>query len=583
MATSLDDSKRPEVVAISLDDSKRPAVVALLDLDCWYVQVEKKKRGISADAPCAVQQYGRLLAVDYVARQFGVERGMGVDEAKKLCPNLLTPHVPVIGADVAWAQDDSVSVSRPERSAGKASLDLYRSESDEIFSLLAAQAPLEKASIDEAYVDLTDLARGELETVLSDPGAWAAARGSGKWDPDAEDDYDALLVAGSSVCMRLRAIVKEQLGYEMSAGIAPTKMLAKLGCHKPNQQTVVLRHAVLDLLAKVEVTAVGGLGGKLGEEVKEKLPRVRTAADLASVSPVELRRLFGERTGDWLYAVGAGTLCEDVKVGYKPKSLSAFKSFKPCSNNDLETLGKWLGILADELVGRLKADEARWGRKATAGCISWWAPNGAKDWSSGGKQQKRNGCSRKFALPNGGRNSEALAAEALKKLRAAVSGAGSISRLQLSIPTFVDVQATSVIDRLRAAPAAAPSSPMPSLPTAAISGGPTPAAAAADSRGSEEAPIELSDDGGDATEMDEPEPPPPSATPPRSRPAAGSQRRQPAGRSTEGTQKLSDMWKRPRPRDEPAASWTCPACTVENENMLFLACKTCSAVRPQGQ
>lgn len=52
---------------------------------------------------------------------------------------------------------------------------------------------------------------------------------------------DALLAAGALIIARARAAVKATLGYSCSAGIAHSKILAKLGSglHKPAQQTVV--------------------------------------------------------------------------------------------------------------------------------------------------------------------------------------------------------------------------------------------------------------------------------------------------------------------------------------------------------
>lgn len=51
-------------------------VIIHLDLDCFYAQVEQRRLNLSADEPIAVQQWGSLLAVNYVARKFGVLRGL---------------------------------------------------------------------------------------------------------------------------------------------------------------------------------------------------------------------------------------------------------------------------------------------------------------------------------------------------------------------------------------------------------------------------------------------------------------------------------------------------------------------------
>ena len=70
--------------------------------------------------------------------------------------------------------------------------------------------------------------------------------------------------------------MEQHYGYHMSAGIAQTKMLAKLASatHKPKQQTVVPRLAVPALLAETPVRALKGMGGKLGDQVTTALPQV---------------------------------------------------------------------------------------------------------------------------------------------------------------------------------------------------------------------------------------------------------------------------------------------------------------------
>lgn len=63
-------SRKPPATA-----SSSHRVIVHLDLDCFYAQVEQRRLGIPADQPVAVQQWGSLLAVNYVARAAGVLRG----------------------------------------------------------------------------------------------------------------------------------------------------------------------------------------------------------------------------------------------------------------------------------------------------------------------------------------------------------------------------------------------------------------------------------------------------------------------------------------------------------------------------
>ena len=159
--------------------SRRPLRCILhLDLDCFYAQVESKRLGLPEDEPLAVQQWGGLLAINYAARAFGIKRGMRVEEAMTLCPALRTPHVPLVGGDggAGGGGGGGGSADEPDRSQAKVSLERYRTESTKIFALLESLAPeLERASIDEAYIDATELAGEEHARVLSDPEVWARA------------------------------------------------------------------------------------------------------------------------------------------------------------------------------------------------------------------------------------------------------------------------------------------------------------------------------------------------------------------------------------------------------------------------
>lgn len=64
-------------------------------------------------------------------------------------------------------------------------------------------------------------------------------------DRKAYKKSDIKLLIGSSIVSEIRAAVKDQTGFECSAGIAHNKILAKLVCgmNKPNKQTILpLRH-----------------------------------------------------------------------------------------------------------------------------------------------------------------------------------------------------------------------------------------------------------------------------------------------------------------------------------------------------
>ena len=446
----------------SREDSVRSTRTILhLDLDCFYAQVESKRLGLPDSEPCAVQQWGGLLAVNYAARPHGVKRGMRVEEAKALCPGLHVPHVATIGGDHSAATSDS-----PNRAQSKVSLDRYRTESSKIFAVLERHAPqLERASIDEGYIDATELAEEELARVRGSSAEFRRLSGadagtSGAWLADADDPFDEMLVAAASVCERLRAALRDELGYNASAGIAHTKMVAKLASarHKPNRQTVVPRAAVASLLAEVPLCSVRGLGGKLGEQVAAALPDVCTVGALAAVPLCKLERLFGRGTSRWLLDVGTGKLEEEVKPGIAPKSLNALKSFPAFEARDEPTLRRWLTLLATELLERLAADEKQWCRVPKTLKLQWRGrldTSHLHNWTAGRVGELTAMSSRQAALPAGRRKPEALVSVALRLLpRGGGGGSGSggqplsLTRLGLSCCDFVPLASRSVASML---------------------------------------------------------------------------------------------------------------------------------------
>ena len=80
---------------------------------------------------------------------------------------------------------------------------------------------------------------------------------------------DRLIICGAIIISELRYDVYKQLGFTCSAGIARNKMLAKTssGMHKPNKQTLVPNGVIPCLLSTLPFNRIQGFGGKLGESI----------------------------------------------------------------------------------------------------------------------------------------------------------------------------------------------------------------------------------------------------------------------------------------------------------------------------
>ena len=442
-------------------------VVIHLDLDAFYAQVETKRLGLDPAQPLAVQQWQGIIAVNYPARDAGIRRHHTAAEARRLCPTIALVHVETIGDEEDVDREDESDVggggggtgdptvedetadaapavaAAPDRSSRKVSLQRYRRASWKIMSTLADEcATVERASIDEAYLDVT----AEVDAVLlGDPEDIAArvrlgvdASGAvAPLDPDASA-LDRRLAIGADVCRRARAAVFAETGFTMSGGVAHNKMLAKLASarNKPNRQTVVSRAAAPEMLDSLPMRSVRGLGGKFGERVERVVVEhggvsdaARTAASgagrgssyeggflasaLGRVPSDVFRREFDAKTTDWLARVSVGEDIEPVVPNVRDgaKSLCAFKSFAAVT--DRPRVHRWLRVLSRELAERLVEDRLRSRRAPKLLRLEYRAQlktTHLRDWKAGRVGQLTEMRSRSFGFPKRAANAVARSA-----------------------------------------------------------------------------------------------------------------------------------------------------------------------------
>lgn len=361
-------------------------VVALVDMDCFFVQVEQRQNPHLRNKPCAVVQYkswkgGGIIAVSYEARAFGVTRNMWADDAKKLCPDLLLAQV--------------------RESRGKANLTKYREASVEVMEIMSHFAVIERASIDEAYIDLTSAVQERLQKLQGQPISAdllpstyieGLPRGPtieetiqkedirkqgllqwlGSLQSDDSTSPDLRLTVGAVIVEEMRAAIERKTGFQCSAGISHNKVLAKLACglNKPNRQTLVSHGSVPQLFSQMPIRKIRSLGGKLGASVIEVLG-VEYMGDLTQFTESQLQSHFGEKNGSWLYAMCRGIEHDPVKPRQLPKTIGCSKNFPgKTALATREQVLWWLLQLALELEERLTKDRNDNDRVATQLVVS---------------------------------------------------------------------------------------------------------------------------------------------------------------------------------------------------------------------
>ncbi|OQR90609.1 hypothetical protein ACHHYP_05387 [Achlya hypogyna] len=356
-----------------------PRVILHLDLDCFYAQVEAVRLGLSHDEPLAVQQWGSLLAVNYAARPFGVSRSDHIGDARKKCPQIHLPHVETMG-DGSVPAPDADLIKNPyfDRARQKAVLRRYRLASREIFRILTKHAPIcEKASIDEAFLDVTEQALARLpafraagsELAFCDDPRNADTTVIGAKDtvfPLTEDEE--LLCVGAAIAQEIRKEVLEMLHYTCSVGVASNKLVAKLASpmNKPNGQTIISDRFVAHFMQTFPVDKIRGLGGKLGNRVVElgkkadSSERVYAGDILSQYGLAGLQSALGPETGTFVFNVCSG---DDGNEPVNDKKIvaaqvSAIKSFNQVGPvTSMDRIKYWVRVLCEEVVLRHDEEE----------------------------------------------------------------------------------------------------------------------------------------------------------------------------------------------------------------------------------
>lgn len=284
-------------------------IVVLVDMDCFYCQVETRLNPDLQGKPMAVVQYnqwqgGGIIAVNYEARAFGVTRHLRGNEAKKKCPDIVLVSVPSV--------------------RGKADITKYRDAGREVAAVFCQFTDcVERASVDEAYLDITKAVEERMSSMgkvkitpkqlpntfvigfsnVDSNDEDSRSDGLSMWlsnldETELSDPADERLAVGGVIVEEMRAAVFEQTGFRCSAGIAHNKILAKLACglHKPNRQTILPQSQVPVLYQTLPIKKVRSLGGKFGDYVATVLG-CTVMGDLAKFTLPKLQEKFDEKQG----------------------------------------------------------------------------------------------------------------------------------------------------------------------------------------------------------------------------------------------------------------------------------------------
>ncbi|XP_051981789.1 DNA polymerase iota isoform X1 [Xyrauchen texanus] len=305
-------------------------VILHFDQDCFYAQVEMIRNPALRNKPLGIQQKYIIVTCNYVARELGVTKLMSVTDAVEKCPQLVL----VNGEDLTH----------------------YREMSYKVTELLMSYCPLvERLGFDENFVDITEMVERRLkETCISDL-SFNGHVYKHKSSDVVIDEENACLAVGSMVAAELRQAMFSTLGLTGCAGIANSKLLAKLvsGTFKPNQQTTLLPYSTAELMSSLTgLRRVPGIGYRTGEKLKAL--GLVSVQDLQLFPLPELVKEFGEVMAKRIQNLACGNDDSPVTPAGPPQSLSDEDSFKKIST--LAEVTKKIEDLLISLTERMYKD-----------------------------------------------------------------------------------------------------------------------------------------------------------------------------------------------------------------------------------
>jgi len=246
-----------------------------LDMDAFFVNVHRLEHPEDNGIPLAVggrpSSRGVIASASYEARQFGVRSGMPSGRALRLCPQLK-----IVGRN--WTQ--------------------IKESSSAVMAILAEYGPVERMSVDEAFVDITESSNPEV------------------------------------LAETIRRRVKQETKLPASVGLATSKLVAKVASDydKPEGCTIVPPGQEAAFLAPQPVRVIWGIGPRTAERLEGRL-NIRTCGDLAAYESGQLAAIFGQHA-ESLQRRAMGIDRREVHAERgSPKSISQEWTFSRDVNN----------------------------------------------------------------------------------------------------------------------------------------------------------------------------------------------------------------------------------------------------------
>lgn len=281
--------------------------VVHMDLDSFFVSVERLLDSRLNGKPVIIggtSDRGVVSSCSYEARQFGVHSAMPSRMAKQLCPQAIFIH---------------------------GDYDQYSKHSSIVTQIINEHAPVvEKASIDEHYIDISGMERFIKPSMI-----WAH---------------------------ELRERIIKESGLPISFGLSTNKTVSKVATNeaKPNGEKNVDFGTEKTFLAPLSVKKIPGVGDKTYMLLRNMgIEKIQTVQQM----PMEMMmRVFGEN-GQMIWKKASGIDNSPVEPYSERKSISSETTFDK-DTTDIQKLRQNIVTMIFELAYQLRKE------KKVTGCVT---------------------------------------------------------------------------------------------------------------------------------------------------------------------------------------------------------------------